>query len=93
MKGEYVLNVPGRIQRLFKVGMWSGEESIFNADLFLFELVDAYFKLLWHIVISGLLVFLCQSQPQFFPSFQEEPVIFPLLHSASDGQDRPSFSK
>lgn len=63
MKGEYVLNMPGRIQRHFKVGMWSGEESIFNADLFLFELVDAYFKLLWHVVISGLLVFLCQSQP------------------------------
>lgn len=58
-----VLNAAGRTQRHFKVGMWSGEESVFNADLFLFELVDAYFKLLWHTVISGLLVFLCQSQP------------------------------
>lgn len=63
MKGERVLNAPGRIQRRFKVGMRAGEEAVFNADLFLFELVDAYFKLLWHIVISGLLVFLCQSQP------------------------------
>lgn len=63
VKGEHVLNVLGRIQRHFKVGMWSGEEPVSNADLFLFELVDAHFKLLWHPVISGSLVFLCQSQP------------------------------
>lgn len=62
-EGERVVNAPGRFQRHFKAGMWSGEEAVFNADLFLFELVDAYFKLLWHTVISGLLVFLCQSQP------------------------------